>query len=273
MSRGPYLRLTCGAAVLMATAAGASAAILRPASTASTVLHGGDRELHALNFTGASNTITGADFLRFDDGALFNGVDSFAWSQAAPRDIDTGGNTFLFNPDRADNASAFGAEGDQSGTLSEVFGPYNGYKNMSYLLDGEQSATPYYVDLFFGDGFTLSADADTSTVEVALLERGGNSDMKLYGILPDGGLTSGVFVGRGSMGPKLWDLNSLEIGGKQQVTGVGVSLDSEWAGLVGLRIASEGGSYGGPDLVGIAAIPEPAAALLLLAAIPLLRRR
>jgi hypothetical protein len=256
--------------------AGAWAGMVYPANAAASVLHGGDRELLSLGFAGSPTALTGADFLRFADGVLhWDGppAQDFSWNAPVPSDLSPTGDTRPFNPDRADAASALSLESSGAGTLADVFGPFNGYKNMSRLLDGETTAQKYHVDLYFGGGFRLSADQDPTTVEVALLERGANSDVKLQGILPGGGLTAPIFVGRGAMGPQLWKLNSLEIGGEQKVVGAGVSVDSSWLNLIGLRISSHGAGYDGPDLVAVAAIPEPATLLLLACGGVLLRRR
>ncbi len=254
----------------------ASAGLIYQANSAATVMHGGDRELLTLSFLGSPTVITGADFLRFNDGNLhWSGppAQNFGWSDPVPRDLSPSGNIYPSNPDRADTATALSLEGSGAGTLADVFGPFNGYKNMSYLLDGEEVAQTYYVDLFFGGGFKLSADNDVTTVEVALLERGGNSDMNVQGILAGGGLTAPLFVSRSSMGPQLWTLDSLEINGSQRVVGAGISLDPSWQNLVGLRISSLNASFSGPDLVGVAAIPEPASLLLLVCGGLALRRR
>lgn len=254
----------------------ASAGMIYKANSSTTVMHGGNRELLTLGFLGSPTVVTGADFVRFNDGKLHWAgppAQNFGWNDPVPSDLSASGNKYPFNPDRADAASALSLEGSGAGTLADVFGPFNGYKNMSYLLDGEEVAQTYYVDLFFGGGFKLSADNDATTVEVAVLERGGNSDMNVQGILAGGGLTAPLFVGRASMGPQLWTLDSLEINGSQKVVGAGISLDPTWQNLVGLRISSLNASFSGPDLVGVAAIPEPASLLLLACSGFVLRRR
>lgn len=266
---------------LAVAAAPAFGATIRAASSASSTLHGGDRELNSISFSGTSSTMTGADFLRFSDGQLYWGGASpqtFGWNAAISRDMNTSGNRYIFNPDRADNASSFAVlEAASQGTLAQVFGPFHGYKNMSYILDGEEVATPYHVDLLFGETFKLSGDADSQTVEVALLERGRNSDMNLYGLLGGGGVTAPLHILRNQMGPKLWSLDTLEIDGNQDVGGVGISIDPSWADLIGLRVESAGTGFGGPDLVGVGVvnyIPEPASLTLLgLAAAALGARR
>ncbi|MCK5114338.1 MAG: PEP-CTERM sorting domain-containing protein [Phycisphaerae bacterium] len=237
--------------------------------------------------------MTGADFLRFDDGYVYtkaNGTKRlYAWNDVETRDMGTGQNAYKFNPDRADNGSLYTNEATSGGMLSEVFGSFGGYKNMSYILDGEETCSMYYTDLYF-DGFTLSGDDDQATIEVALLERGGNSKMKVYGILaadtsdPDTSiysdytptLTDGLLVkyNVGTFNP-LWKLNTLEIGGNQKVRGYGISISSDWTNLVGLRIASKGNCYKGPDLVAVGVVPEPATLGLLLSGgiCVLIRRR
>ena len=261
-----------------------SAEEIYDAQAADSTLHGGDRELTSLTFVGSPTVMTGANFLRYDDGYVFNPVQApnhlYGWGDVQPRDMGTGQHNYYFNPDRADNATPYIDEASSGGTLNEIFGSFNGYKNMNYILDGEKRRATYYVDLYF-DGFALSGDDDETTIEVALLERGGNSKMKVYGILaadtsdPDPTiygdytptLTSDsvlIDYNVGTFNP-LWTLNTLEIGGDQNVRGYGISISNDWTNLVGLRVASEGNCYEGPDLVGVGVdiAPEPGTLILL----------
>jgi len=263
-------------------AASAGAGTFYPAVSAATTLSGGDRSLGTLSFAGSSTLFTGADFLRFDNGYLYRetpGVALFGWNDPQPRDMNSSGNVYSFNPDRADTASLFAGEAGNTGTLAEVFGPGSGgYKNMSWILDGEEVATRYYVDLLLGAGLQVSDDGDATTIEVALLERGGNSDMNVYGILGydslgNAILTPAVFVSRTQMGPELWKLDTLEIGGEQRVTGLGLSVDASWQNVIGIRVESAGKSFNGPDLVAVGVVPEPRALALLALGLLGIRRR
>ena len=269
------------ALVFSLTTVPAGATVIYDASGATSVLHGGDRELTSLGFTGSSTVMIGADFLRFDDGYVSTRANIFrrlyGWNDIETRDMGPGLDTYKFNPDRADNGSLYVDEATSGGKLSEVFGSFGGYKNMSYILDGEEAYSTYYVDLYF-DGFTLSGDDDETTVEVALLERGGNSKMEVYGIIAGDTshpntfiyldytptLTEGLLVDNnvGTFNP-LWGLDSLEIAESQNVRGYGISISSDWTNLVGLRIASNGSCYKGPDLVAVGVVPEPATVVLL----------
>lgn len=262
--------------------AAAGAGTFYPAVGAATTLSAGDRSLGSLWFSGSATVLTAADFLRFDDGWLYReqpGVALFGWNDPQPRDMSTSGHVYSFNPDRADTASAFAGEVGGTGTLAEVFGPGpGGEKNMSWILDGEEVASRYYVDLLLGGGLQINDDGDATTVEVALLERGGNSDMNVYGILgydPLGNaiLTPVQFVSRSEMGPQLWTLDTLEIGGAQKVTGVGLSVGADWQNVIGIRVESAGTSFGGPDLVAVGVVPEPGALTLLALGLLALRRR
>ncbi|MFA6133065.1 MAG: exosortase-dependent surface protein XDP2 [Phycisphaerae bacterium] len=251
------------------------------AGTHSTLLTSGDRSLEQLAFVGSPTVMTGADFLRFSDGYLMKSQDAshptpvlYGWNAPIPRDVSTAGNLQDFNPDRADLSTPYAGEGGSTGTLAEVFGPFgSGYKNMSRLLDGEEVSRRYYVDLYFGSGMTLSGDSNNATVELAVLERGGNSGFNVYGILAPGSgdiahyaptLTSALQVdpGSGSFN-SLWSLDTLEIDGAQGVRAYGISLDSAWTNLVGVRIESNGTCFAGPDIVGLGAVPEPATLSLL----------
>ncbi len=274
---------------LMTVPAGAT---VIDASGATLVLHGGDRELTSLGFTGSPTVMTGADFLRFGDGYISTRANGprllYGWNDVETRDMGPGQNAYMFNPDRADNGSLYVDEATSGGMLSEVFGSFGVYKNMSYILDGEEISSTYYVDLYF-DGFTLSGDDDETSVEVALLERGGNSKMMVYGIIAADTsdldtsiysdytptLTSGVLVDYtvGTFNP-LWRLDTLEIAESQNVRGYGISISSNWTNLVGLRIASNGECYQGPDLVGVGVVPEPTTVVVLvLGGTALLQRR
>lgn len=245
------------------------------AAATSTTLHGGDRELTSMGFTGSPTLFGGANFLNFASGSLTNNVGTYGWNTPIPRDM-SGGSSISGNPDRADTSTPFAGEAGNTGTLAEVFGPFAGsYKNMSYIIDGEDNGA-WVLDLLFAPGFTLSADADTSTVELAVLERGRNSDYRVYGIQAGQTLTSPVLVPRANSAAAGWSIDTLEISGAQQVGGVGLSLDPSWANLVGIRIEAANG-FNGPDLVAVGtAMPVPApgaAGLLALGALGLLRRR
>ncbi|QOJ00071.1 MAG: hypothetical protein HRU70_06045 [Phycisphaeraceae bacterium] len=241
----------------------------------STVMHGGNRELTSLGFVGLGEQWTGANFLHWHDGRLTNNVGTYGWNQEIPRDVN-GDDDVSGNPDRADSASAFFGEAGRTGTLREVFGPFNGYKNMSYIIDGEDNGS-WTLDLFFAAGIRLNADDRADTVEIALLERGGNSDLRIIGIRADGSLTDPVMMLRGNTAQAGWTLDTLEIGGAQQVHGLGISLDSSWQDIVGFRFEARNG-MNGPDLVAVGVtnnlVPTPGAlALAGLGGLMLGRRR
>lgn len=248
-------------------AAAASAAVttfhaVNSAGT-STVLHGGDRELTSLAFQTSGDVWNGSNFLRWHDGSMTNNVSSYGWTSAIPRDMGPS-NTYSGNPDRADNASPFAGEGGSTGTLAEVFGSFGGYKNMSWIVDGEDSLG-WTLDLYLESGKILNADGDANSIELAILERGGNSDLRIRGIYGDGSVTDPVTMLHGNTGFAGWSLDTLEIDGSQQVFGLGISLDSSWQGLVGFRFEAANG-MNGPDIVGIGVgtvVPAPGAVALL----------
>lgn len=247
----------------------------------------------------STTTFHDSNYLNFTDGYLKNNNTTgnktysgdnglYGWGDAISRDKDANGNKYTFNPDRADNATEYGTNGilrqdtPNSGTLSQIFGgfDYNArtgnayrtnsnsvteaktYKNMGYLLDGEDGNQTYYVDLLFGHGKTLSADNSDQTVEVSILERGGNSSFDVYGI-QNGVVKTGLKIhvdSQDSKTKKIWALDSLEIGSDQSVVGYGLSLDSSWSNLDGFRIEGVAGDNG-PDIVAVGTadpIPEPA---------------
>jgi len=252
------------AACSLATFAGIAGAGTDPhaanAALTSSVLNGGDRELTVLRFAGSSTVMTGADFLRFNDGSLTNNTGVYGWNTPILSDLG-GGGAYSGNPDRADGATPFALEGSGAGTIGEVFGPFGtGYKNMSYLIDGEDSDA-WTLDLYLA-GMMISADADASTVELALLERGLNSDIRVRGIRADLSLTDPYLAARANVASAGWSLDSLEIGGSQTVGGIGLSLDASWRNLIGFRFEAASG-MNGPDLIGVAVVPAPGAAAML----------
>ncbi|MBY0112762.1 MAG: hypothetical protein K2Y21_08070 [Phycisphaerales bacterium] len=246
-----------------ATAAASMSALAAPtiyaanAGTTSSTLHGGNRELNRLGFVGTSSSMTGADFLRWNDGKLTNNAGTFGWTDLVPRDVNSA-NVYTGNPDRADGSTPLPTEAAKKGSMKDVFGSFNGYKNMSYIIDGEDNGA-YCFDLLYGNGHTISADGSASTVELSILERGGNSDFNVYGIRADGSLTSAMFVSRSKGGKVGWNLDTLEIAGAQDVYGFGISLDSSWTNLKGFRIEAKNG-FNGPDIVAVgtgATLPPP----------------
>lgn len=146
-------------------------------------------------------------------------------------------------------------EASKKGTMGDVFGSFGGpnpYKNMSYIIDGEDNGA-YRFDLLFAlPGSLLSADANSSTVELSILERGGNSDFNVYGINADGSLTGALFVGRGKGASVGWSLDTLEIGGAQTVFGFGIS-HASWKNLKGVRLELLG-TFNGPDIVAVGSV-------------------
>lgn len=227
------------------------------AGTTSSTLHGGNRELNRLGFVGTSSSMTGADFVRWNDGKLTNNAGTFGWTDLVPRDVNSA-NVYTGNPDRADGSTPLPAEAAKKGSMKDVFGSFNSYKNMSYIVDGEDNGA-YCFDLLYGNGHTISADGNASTVELSILERGGNSDFNVYGIRADGSLTIAMFVSRSKGGKVGWNLDTLEIAGAQDVYGFGISLDASWTNLKGFRIEAKNG-FNGPDIVAVgtgATLPPP----------------
>lgn len=277
-----YLKATAVGLVLVAGSAANAAVNIYGADASRTVstLHGGDRELNRMGFLGGATSIyTGANFLGWADGKLTTAQSTSGWTTAIARDVEFA-NQYDANPDRADNASPYAGEAAGTGTLQEVFGPFSGgpaapYKNMSWLIDGEDNKG-YTLDLYFAKGVSLTPDGDAKTVEVSVLERNGNSDFRVIGLFAGGGTTPAISITRDLTETTGWNLDSLEINGEQKVSAVGISLDERFAGIVGIRIECNGDTDNGPDIiaVGTSAVPAPGAvALMGLAAGTLARRR
>lgn len=259
--------LLIGSAALILASGATSASTIQygaNAAATTTTLHGGNREMNAMGFTSSPTVFTGGNFLNFTDGSLSNNIGTFGWSAPIPRDMNSSNNN-SGNPDRADSASAYTGEAGSTGTLAEVFGPFGtGYKNLSHIIDGEDNGS-WTLDLLFAAGQTLSADANDSTIELAVLERGINSDFNIYGITAGRTFTAPIFVPRANVADAGWTLDTLEIDGAQHVGGVGLSLDSSWTNLIGFRIESQS-AFNGPDIVAVATaspIPAPGSIALL----------
>ncbi len=241
----------CAAAVVSSANAAATFHAVSAAGT-TTVMHGGNRELTKMGFVGTSDSWNGSNFLNWANGSLTNNIGTYGWNDSVPRDVNSSNNN-SGNPDRSDSAAPFVGEAGKTGTLKEVFSAFNGYKNMSYLIDGEDHAA-WTLDLLFAPGHTISADANSNSIELSLLERGGNSDLRIRGIRADGSLTDAITMLRGQTGQAGWTLDSLEIDGPQQVHGVGISLDSSWTNIKGFRFEATDG-MNGPDLIAVGTIP------------------
>jgi hypothetical protein len=210
------------------------------------------------------------------DGKFTNNAGTYGWNDPIARDMNES-NTYSGNPDRADHSSAFAAEASHTGTLHEIFG----VNNLSHIIDGEDNGA-WTLNLFLAAGKYFNDDHNSSTVEIALFERGMNSDVGIRGIYATNsgyGYTSGVVVGRNKFASAGWSLDTLEITGEQRVGGVGLSLGdlgSSPSPLVGVQIHAQDG-FNGPDLVGVmggSVVPEPSSMLLaVIGGLVFVRRR
>ncbi|MGH7242257.1 MAG: exosortase-dependent surface protein XDP2 [Phycisphaerales bacterium] len=183
-------------------------------------------------------------------------------------------NLYTGNPDRSGSSTRFPAEANKRSTMNDVFGWFNGSKHMPYIIDGEDSGS-YHFDLSLAPGHLVSADNSASTVELGVLQQGGNSGFNVYGINAEGSLTGVKFVGRSNGARVRRTLDTLEIDGAQTVGGVGIALDATWKKLRGFRIETLSG-FDGPDIVAVGTrlvslpplIPGPASLGLLALAAP-----
>lgn len=261
---------TIAAGVLSVLAASGSAlAAITPyavtsSGTSTTLFGSGDRRLNTLAFSGSSTVMTNADFVRFSGGRLVGNVGPLAWTDLANRDMSTAGNTYHANPDRADSSTALTGEASSKGAISEVFGSSLGYKNLSWIVDGEDNGS-YTLDLHLNNTSAFTPDASDSTVELAILERGGNSDFTVQAILgfTNAGpvLSPAYHVLRSQTGYAGWKLNTLEIDDEQKVYGIGLSLPQEWGQILGVRISTVA-SDNGADIVAVGMVPSPGAVTL-----------
>jgi hypothetical protein len=121
-------RTTIAAAVFVAAAS--MSALAAPtiyaanAGTTSSTLHASNRELNGLGFAGTTSTMSGSDFLRWNNGTLTNNAGTFGWTDLVPRDVNSA-NVYTGNPDRADGSTPLPAEAAKKGTMKDVFGSFN----------------------------------------------------------------------------------------------------------------------------------------------------
>jgi hypothetical protein len=260
--------ITVGVLSVLAASGSAFAAVtpyaVSSSGTSTTLFGSGDRRLETLAFSGSGSVMTNADFVRFSGGRLEGNAGPFGWNAAIDRDMDTSGHAFEANPDRADLSTPLTGEANSEGAISEVFGSPLGYKNLSWIIDGEGFG-PYTLDLYLNNVSAFTPDANDASVELAVLERGGNSDFSIQGIIGFGNsgpiLTPAYHVLRSQTGYAGWTLNTLEIGDNQNVNGIGLSLPQEWGQLLGVRISAVE-SDSGPDIVAVGMVPSPGAVTL-----------
>lgn len=217
-------------------------------------------------FVSGGTTFTKNRFQQWNGGQLKTFIGStlttYGWGDQIPTET---GNNISGNPDRGDTTTAFSVNG--SGRLNEVFS--NSNKNLNWIIDGEDNGF-YSLDMIYGGGKFI--EVNPTQTQLFLLERGGNSKIRIHGIRMDGSETAGFVLDRLStlQGTNAgFQIDTREIGSAQNVHGVGLKLD--WNGLVageklkGFRFYALDG-YRGPDLVGVAsteAVPEPGTLLAL----------
>lgn len=234
--------------------------------TSSTLMSSGDRCIDRLGFFGSSTSFTDADFTRFASGALTDSTGSFNWNTSVQRGLGQKSKLWAVTPDRADVATRLSGEPESTGTLGEIFGDSLGYKNLSWAIDGKSKRT-YTLDLILSRDNNFTPDNDPNTVELAFLERGGDSDVAIYGItgFDDSGapiLTAPFTVSRQQTTATGWSLDTLRTRRAQRVEGAGLSLPSEWGTVIGVRLENQK-RFNGADIVGVAMVPTPGATALL----------
>lgn len=278
-------------AVSLGSSETAQAAITRPISGFSSLgtpgqPNTGNRTFVETGFEGTSFKFTTDNISKFADGKLKFTSDNvtyqYGWTDVIPSDLGSG-NVYPLNPDRGDTATPFAGE-PVGGTLEEVFGS----GNLAYLLDGE-SDVKWTLDLLFETGFGIVADGDDETIDLLMLERGGNSMVGVRAILADHTLSQDLIVNFRTSGTNYgidgkggwtdYELNTTEIGGAQKVAGVGIDLSAfgltTGAEVIGFQyfVNRDTGvlKFDGPDFLGFIAtqelqevnvVPEPSTLVL-----------
>ncbi|HMS55725.1 MAG TPA: PEP-CTERM sorting domain-containing protein [Fimbriimonadaceae bacterium] len=227
-------------------------------------------------YLSGSTTFDKASFEVWNDGSITNNQGTYGWTQNI--NIETG-NTIAGNPDRGDDSASFAG----NTSLSNVFSNTN--KNLNWIIDGEGVTPDYTLDLMFGGGQTLVANAGQA--HLLILERGMNSGMRVYGLYQtNSGISatsSYIDLAANQQTAAGFSIDTTEIDGSQRVGGWGIDTSSLYAatsgaGLLGYRFqATQALGHDGPDLVGVASmnpVPEPGTiAAIGLGVIGLLRRR
>jgi hypothetical protein len=257
--------------------AGAHAGLVGVSNVVTNLDGNGDRAFVSTEFVSSPTTLGAGSTAVWADGTFTNNVGTYGWTDAINRDMSTAGNAYSGNPDRADFSSPYAGEASSTGTIAEIFG----VNNLSRIIDGEDNGA-WTLDLLLPSGDYFANDGDTSTVEIAIFERGMNSKIGVRGIYASNGgyaYTSGVVINPSDLTYAGWKLDTLEINGEQKVGGVGLSLEDLGAApseIIGIHIYAENG-FNGPDLVGVLGgnvVPEPSTlALLMFGLCGLMRRR
>lgn len=214
----------------------------------------------------------------------------------------TGGNSGAASTDRGDNASAPGISSEDPTEVQ--LAKYLGNNNLNNIVDTEDSGT-FMMDVFFD---SLIREDNSGLDSLFFFERGMNSNLLIQALDEDGNTAGNQLFLKGknkgisnSLKDKIkgidrkedqeyagYQINTLEIGGNQNVGSWGVSLaDLGVDSLSGVQIYASGRSYQGPDFKVIARknskssfaqaarVPEPGTIIGLgsVAALAFVRRR
>ncbi|HEY9853249.1 MAG TPA: exosortase-dependent surface protein XDP2 [Leptolyngbyaceae cyanobacterium] len=180
---------------------------------------------------------------------LFNDTIKLSGKDGETANPNAGGynnNTGAASTDRGDNASkpnGLEVSGVKDPTMPEI-ATYLGNQNMNNIIDTEDDGA-FEMNLFF----TYMLQQDNKGLDnVFIWERGKNSDIVVQAIDEKGDIIGNYLkLNRGDQASAGYQIDTLEIGGAQNVGSWGVSLSQLGvASAAGIRIKTEN-AFDGPD--------------------------
>lgn len=239
-----FLGLTCGTFLALATAAQAASFTTNVQKTDAK----SDVWLQSITQNGV--TINKFNLINEAKGdILFNDTINLSGNNGETANPNAGGynnNTGAASTDRGDNASkpnGLEVSGIKNPTMPEI-ATYLGNQNMNNIIDTEDDGA-FEMNLFF----TYMLQEDNKGLDnIFLWERGKNSDIVVQAIDEKGDIIGNYLkLNRGNQANAGYQIDTLEIGGAQNVGSWGVSLSQLGVTTAaGIRIKTED-AFDGPD--------------------------